>query len=71
MRRKARTKPTRNNVSTLNAVEQQLSTDMQEAKLSFESSLLQNLLVDPAKVYNYISFIKSESQIPLSISWDK
>ena len=33
-------KPIRNSVSTLNAAEQQLSTDMQKAKLSFESSLL-------------------------------
>ena len=39
---------------------------MQKAKLSFESSLLQNLHVNPTKVYNYISSINSENKIPLS-----
>ena len=70
MRRKARIKPTHNNISTLNAAEQQLLTDMQKAKLSFESSLLQNLLVNPAKVYNYINFLLSSQrvmQIPPSV----
>ena len=42
-RRKARTKPTSINISKLNAAEHQLSANMQKAKLSFESSLLQNL----------------------------
>ena len=37
------------------------------AKLSFEFSLLQNLHVNPTKIYNYISSIKSENQIPLSV----
>ena len=43
---------------------------MQKAKHSFESSLIQNLHTDPTKVYNYISSIKSESQIPSSVYFE-
>ena len=67
IRRKARTKPNSINISKLNTAEHQLSADMQKAKLSFESSLLQNLHVNPTKVYNYISSIRLENQIPLSV----
>ena len=40
---------------------------MQKTKLLSESSLSQNLYVNPTKIYNYISSIKSENQIPLSV----
>ena len=69
-RRRARVKPTQHNVYKLAAAEQQLSHDMQKAKLSFESSLIQILHTNPTKVYNYISSIKSESQIPSSVYFE-
>ena len=67
MRRTARAKPTQYNITKLETAEQQLSLDIQKAKQSFESSLIQNLQSNPTKVYKYISSIKSESQIPSSV----
>ena len=65
--RTARAKPTQYNITTLETAEQQLSLDIQKAKQSFESSIIQNLQSNPTKVYKYISSIKSESQIPSSV----
>ena len=67
MRRTARAKPTQYNITKLETAEQQLSLDIQKAKQSFESSIIQNLQSNPTKVYKYISSIKSESQIPSSV----
>ena len=46
---------------------QNLTLDSKLPSQLSSDTLLQNLLVNPSKVYNYISFINSENQIPLSV----
>ena len=60
MRRSYRTNPTK-----LKDAEQQLSLIIDKAKYSYELSLIQNFsLTKSARIYSYISSIKSSDQIP-------
>ena len=68
IRRKTKARPTTHNTAKLKAAEESLSLTMENAKRSYEASLVQSFSSTKSnKIYKYISALKSNDQIPLCI----
>ena len=65
IRRKTKVKPTPYNTAKLKAAEENLSLTMENAKRSYEASLVQSFSSTKSnRIYKYISALKSNDQIP-------
>jgi len=71
IRRKTKTRPSPHNIAKLEAAEQNLSSIIENAKHSYETSLIQNFpTTKSSEIFKYISAIKSNDQIPSCMQLD-